>query len=220
MINVRNLTKSYRNAALSCVVLRDINLTVREGEFVAIMGHSGSGKSTLLNVLGILDAYDTGEYFLNGVRIGLLSEAKSAQFRNKLIGFVFQSFNLLPYKTALDNVALPLFYQNISRKQREAKASLLLERMGLRERIHHLPSELSGGQRQRVAIARALVNDSPLILADEPTGNLDSATSDEVMNIFTEINQEGKTLVVITHDEKIAARANRVIYLKDGVVCN
>lgn len=184
------------------------------------MGPSGSGKSTLLNILGILDRYDAGEYLLNDTLIKPLSETQAAQFRSRLIGFVFQSFNLLPFKSAIDNVAMPLYYQKVPRKQREAKARKLLETMGLASRIHHLPTELSGGQRQRVAIARALVNDPPLILADEPTGNLDSATSEEVMALFSEINREGKTLVVITHDEEIAERTQRVIRLQDGHIKN
>lgn len=216
MINVHNLTKTYHIGSGSVPVLKGVDLSINSGEFVAIMGPSGSGKSTLLNVLGILDSYDGGEYILNGTPVKPLSETEAALCRSQFIGFVFQSFNLLPYKNAIDNVAMPLYYQNIPRKQREEKARRLLERMGLADRIHHLPTELSGGQRQRVAIARALVNESPLILADEPTGNLDSVTSDEVMTLFSEINREGKTLVVITHDEDIAARTHRVIRLHDG----
>ncbi|MDD5036028.1 MAG: ABC transporter ATP-binding protein [Methylococcaceae bacterium] len=200
--------------------MKGIDLSVKVGEFVSIMGPSGSGKSTLLNILGILDRYDAGEYLLNDTLIKPLSETQAAQFRSRLIGFVFQSFNLLPFKSAIDNVAMPLYYQKVPRKQREAKARKLLETMGLASRIHHLPTELSGGQRQRVAIARALVNDPPLILADEPTGNLDSATSEEVMALFSEINREGKTLVVITHDEEIAERTQRVIRLQDGHIKN
>ncbi|WAK03780.1 ABC transporter ATP-binding protein [Methylobacter sp. YRD-M1] len=197
-------------------VLKGIDLSVKEGEFVSIMGPSGSGKSTLLNVLGILDRYDDGEYVLNGTLIKPLSETEATRYRNHLIGFVFQSFNLLPFKSAIDNVAMPLYYQKVPRKQREERARKLLERMGLASRMDHLPSELSGGQRQRVAIARALVTDPPLILADEPTGNLDTKTSEEVMELFTEINHEGKTLVVITHDEEVAERTRRVIHLQDG----
>jgi putative ABC transport system ATP-binding protein len=220
MITVRNLTKSYHVGPITVPVLKGIDFSVEYGEFVAIMGPSGSGKSTLLNVLGILDRYDEGEYILNGTLIKPLSETEAAYFRSRLIGFVFQSFNLLPFKSAIDNVSMPLYYQKVPRRQRDEKARRLLERMGLADRIHHLPTEMSGGQRQRVAIARALVNEPPLILADEPTGNLDSETSEDVMKIFSEINAEGRTLVVITHDEHIAARARRVIRLQDGRITN
>lgn len=216
MISVKSLTKSYHLGSMAVPVLKGIDLSVEAGEFVSIMGPSGSGKSTLLNVLGILDRYDDGEYILNETLIKPLSETEAARHRNQLIGFVFQSFNLLPFKSALDNVAMPLYYRKVPRKQREERAKKLLERMGMAHRMDHVPSELSGGQRQRIAIARALVTDPPLILADEPTGNLDSKTSEEVMELFTEINREGKTLVVITHDEEIAARTRRVIHLQDG----
>lgn len=220
MISVKSLTKSYHLGSMAVPVLKGIDLSVKTGEFVSIMGPSGSGKSTLLNVLGILDRYDDGEYILNGTLIKPLSETEAARHRNQLIGFVFQSFNLLPFKSALDNVAMPLYYRKVPRKQREERAKKLLERMGMAHRMDHVPSELSGGQRQRIAIARALVTDPPLILADEPTGNLDSKTSEEVMELFTEINREGKTLVVITHDEEIAARTRRVIHLQDGRIRN
>jgi putative ABC transport system ATP-binding protein len=216
IISVQSLTKSYHIGSMTVPVLKGIDLSVKEGEFVSIMGPSGSGKSTLLNVLGILDRYDDGEYVLDGTLIKPLSETEATRHRNHLIGFVFQSFNLLPFKSAIDNVAMPLYYQKVPRKQREERARKLLERMGLASRMDHLPSELSGGQRQRVAIARALVTDPPLILADEPTGNLDTKTSEEVMELFTEINNEGKTLVVITHDEEVAERTRRVIHLQDG----
>jgi len=216
IISVQSLTKSYHIGSMTVPVLKGIDLCVKEGEFVSIMGPSGSGKSTLLNVLGILDRYDDGEYVLDGTLIKPLSETEATRHRNHLIGFVFQSFNLLPFKSAIDNVAMPLYYQKVPRKQREERARKLLERMGLASRMDHLPSELSGGQRQRVAIARALVTDPPLILADEPTGNLDTKTSEEVMELFTEINDEGKTLVVITHDEEVAERTRRVIHLQDG----
>jgi putative ABC transport system ATP-binding protein len=216
IISVQSLTKSYHIGSMTVPVLKGIDLSVKEGEFVSIMGPSGSGKSTLLNVLGILDRYDDGEYVLDGTLIKPLSETEATRHRNHLIGFVFQSFNLLPFKSAIDNVAMPLYYQKVPRKQREERARKLLERMGLASRMDHLPSELSGGQRQRVAIARALVTDPPLILADEPTGNLDTKTSEEVMELFTEINHEGKTLVVITHDEEVAERTRRVIHLQDG----
>jgi putative ABC transport system ATP-binding protein len=220
MISVQGLTKAYHLGSMTVPVLKGIDLAVKVGEFVSIMGPSGSGKSTLLNVLGILDRYDDGEYILNGTLIKPLSETEASRHRNHLIGFVFQSFNLLPFKSAIDNVAMPLYYQKVPRKQREERARKLLERMGLAHRMDHMPTELSGGQRQRVAIARALVTDPPLILADEPTGNLDSETTEEVMELFTEINNEGKTLVVITHDEEIAARTRRVIHLQDGQIRN
>ncbi|NOT85814.1 MAG: ABC transporter ATP-binding protein [Methylococcaceae bacterium] len=216
MIAINNLSKSYTVGLMNVPVLKGINFTVAQGEFVAIMGPSGSGKSTLLNVLGILDDYDAGEYRLNGSLIQNLSEKHAAQYRSRLICFVFQSFNLLPFKTALENVTLPLYYQNVPAKQREQKALALLERLGLADRADHLPTELSGGQRQRVAIARVLANDPPLILADEPTGNLDSTSTEEVMRLFNEINREGRTLVMITHDESVATCANRIIRLKDG----
>lgn len=220
MIQLRQITKSYPTGSDTLPVLRGIDLSISPGEFVAIMGPSGSGKSTLLNVLGILDGYDTGEYWLDGVLVKNLTETQSAQYRAKLIGFVFQSFNLLPFKTALENVALPLYYRQVPRRIREAKSRAMLERMGLAERLSHRPMELSGGQRQRVAIARALVNDPPLLLADEPTGNLDSKTSVEVMALLAEINRTGQTLVVVTHDEAVAAQAHRTIRLRDGLVAS
>jgi len=216
MIAISHLTKSYHMGLIEVPVLKGIDLSIKSGEFVAIMGPSGSGKSTLLNVLGILDYYDGGEYVLNGTLIKPLSETDATRLRSQYIGFVFQSFNLLPFKNAIDNVALPLYYRKVPRKQREKRAAILLERMGLVDRMHHLPTELSGGQRQRVAIARALINEPSLILADEPTGNLDSETSEDVMNLFSQINREGKTLLVITHDENIAERTHRVIHLQDG----
>lgn len=218
VLEIKNITKSYHAGETPVPVLKGIDFAVHTGEFVTIMGPSGSGKSTLLNVLGILDCYDTGEYHLNGTLIKDLSEKRSAQYRSRLIGFVFQSFNLLPFKSALDNVCLPLYYQHVPRKQRENKARELLERMGIGHRAEHLPTEMSGGQRQRVAIARALVNDPPLILADEPTGNLDSASTKEVMSLFNEIHQEGRTIVMITHDEALATQATRTIRLQDGLI--
>ena len=216
MIQLRQISKSYQVGTLALPILHSIDLTIGKGEFVVIMGPSGSGKSTLLNVLGILDNYDAGEYRLNGQLICDLSPSQSAECRNRLLGFVFQSFNLLPYKTALENVALPLYYRRVSRRVRETKARTLLERMGLHDRMDHQPNQLSGGQRQRVAIARALINDPPLLLADEPTGNLDSQTSVEVMQLLKEIHISGQTLVIVTHDEKIAAQAQRIIRLQDG----
>lgn len=216
MVRVQQVTKIYRSGTVAVPALDGIDLHIPAGEFVAIMGPSGSGKSTLLNVLGILDRYDQGEYRLNGTLVKDLSETQEAYFRSRLIGFVFQSFNLLPFMTAVDNVALPLYYQNVPRKQRETRARALLERMGLAGRATHLPNEMSGGQRQRVAIARALVSDPPLILADEPTGNLDSRMAQEVMALLVEINRTGKTLVVVTHDENVAAKAHRTLRLQDG----
>ena len=182
------------------------------------MGASGSGKSTLLNILGILDNYDTGDYYLNDVLIKNLSETKSADYRNRMIGFIFQSFNLIPFKNAMENVALPLFYQNVSRKKRNAMAMEYLDRLGLKEWAQHMPNELSGGQKQRVAIARALIAQPQIILADEPTGALDSKTSVEVMNILKEVNGNGMTMIVVTHDPNVAARTNKIIHLKDGII--
>jgi putative ABC transport system ATP-binding protein len=219
MIKLCKLSKHYLLANAKLPVLRGIDLNIEKGEFVAIMGPSGSGKSTLLNILGILDRYDEGKYLLNGELIdNNLSATQAAHYRNRLLGFVFQSFNLLPFKTALDNITLPLQYQKIERRTRETRAMRLLERVGLSDRATHLPNELSGGQRQRVAIARALACDPPLLLADEPTGSLDSVSSKEIMALFTEINREGKTLVMVTHDESIAKEAARIIRFHDGVI--
>lgn len=199
-------------------VLKGINFSVDEGELVAIMGSSGSGKSTLLNILGMLDLLDTGSYTLDGVPIVNLNETKAAKYRNKFLGFVFQSFNLINYKSALENVALPLYYQRVARKEREEIAMQYLQKVGLAEWATHLPSELSGGQKQRVAIARALAAKPKVLLADEPTGALDSKTSCEVMQLIQEINDEGKTILVVTHEPDIANMCKRIVQLKDGVI--
>jgi len=216
MIKLQNIRKSYATAFTQLDVLKGINLTINEGEFVSIMGSSGSGKSTLLNILGILDEYDSGEYLLDNTLIKNLSQTKSAQYRNQFIGFVFQSFNLLPFKTAAENVALPLYYQKIERHKRLEIAIEYLEKVGLRQWAHHYPNQMSGGQQQRVAIARALVAQPKMLLADEPTGALDSKTSHEVMDIFREVNQQGITVVIVTHENDIAEMTHRTINLVDG----
>ena len=218
MLRLDKVNKYYRVGTHSLHVLRDVELEVGDGEFVAIMGASGSGKSTLLNILGILDDYDSGEYWLGDTLIRSLSEKKAANYRNRFIGFVFQSFNLLPFKTALENVALPLYYQGVSRRKRNQIAEQYLERVGLRDWADHTPSEMSGGQKQRVAIARALIAKPRLILADEPTGALDSETSRQIMDLMAEINKTGITVLVVTHDPEVAARTQRTIRLKDGKV--
>ena len=218
MIKIENLHKSYPIGKDSLHVLKGLNLHIKEGEFVSIMGSSGSGKSTLLNIVGLLDEHDEGSYYLNGQLIEKLNEKKAAVLRNKFLGFIFQSFNLISYKTALENVALPLYYKGIGRKERLAKSLKYLESVGLGPWANHLPNELSGGQKQRVAIARALVSKPKVILADEPTGALDSTTTDSVMDLLKGINDEGMTVFVITHEEEVAEQTDRVVRLKDGII--
>ncbi len=218
MIQIDELHKSYRMGSNHLHVLKGINLNIKEGEFVSIMGSSGSGKSTLLNIIGMLDEAEKGSYKLDNVPIKNLSEKKAAVYRNKFLGFIFQSFNLINYKNAMENVALPLYYQGLSRKLRKEKALYYLEKVGLADWAHHLPSELSGGQKQRVAIARALASEPKVLLADEPTGALDTKTSYEVMEFLQGINDEGKTILVVTHERDIAAMTKRIVMLKDGKI--
>jgi len=218
IIDIRDVNKTY-GGAQPLHVLKGINLSIEEGEFVSIMGASGSGKSTLLNILGILDNYDTGEYRLNGTLIKDLSERQAADYRNRMIGFVFQSFNLIAFKTAVENVELPLFYQGVPRKKRHELALQYLDRLGLKDWSNHYPNEMSGGQKQRVAIARALITHPKIILADEPTGALDSRTSQEVMQLLREINRtERVTIILVTHDHHVNAEADRSIHIKDGLI--
>jgi len=218
MIRIEKLHKSYVTGNNRLHVLKGIDLNIESGELVSIMGSSGSGKSTLLNVIGILDNYDEGDYFIDNKLIKNMSEKKAAWYRNQMIGFVFQSFNLINFKNAMENVALPLYYKGISRRKRNKIAMEYLERMGLTEWAEHLPSELSGGQKQRVAIARAMIAQPKIILADEPTGALDSQTSYEVMDVFSEVNNEGITVIIVTHEKDISERTHRVIELADGII--
>lgn len=218
MLKISNLHKSYPIGGSSLHVLKGINLTIEDGEMVAIMGSSGSGKSTLLNIIGMLDEADSGEYILDGLPIKNLTEKKAAVYRNKFLGFIFQSFNLINYKNALENVALPLYYQGLKRKERQEKAMFFLEKVGLTDWAHHLPKELSGGQNQRVAIARALAANPKLLLADEPTGALDTGTSFEIMEFIQKLNDEGKTILIVTHEEDIANMCKRIVRLQDGVI--
>ena len=219
MIHLTNIHKTYQGAQ-PLHVLKGIDLHIGKGEFVAIMGASGSGKSTLLNILGILDDYDEGEYRLDGTLICNLSETKAADYRNRMIGFIFQSFNLISFKDAMENVALPLFYQGINRRKRNQLAMEYLEKVGLTEWAHHMPNELSGGQKQRVAIARALITQPRIILADEPTGALDSKTSLEVMQLLKKLHEQGMTIIVVTHESGVAYQAEKIVHIKDGQIEN
>ena len=218
MIELQGLHKSYQTGNNKLHVLKGLDLTIEQGELVSIMGSSGSGKSTLLNVLGILDSYDNGYYKLNNTLMSDLTEKKAAQYRNNMLGFVFQSFNLISFKNAVENVALPLYYQGVSRKKRNHIALEYLDRMGLKDWADHMPNEMSGGQKQRVAIARAMISKPKVILADEPTGALDSQTSLEVMDLFGEINATGITVIIVTHEKDISEKTNRIINIKDGII--
>jgi putative ABC transport system ATP-binding protein len=218
IISLKNIVRSFSIGAEEVKALRGVDLNINKNEYVALMGPSGSGKSTLMNLLGCLDTPTSGQYILNGTDVSVLDDNELAQIRNKEIGFIFQTFNLLPKSTALDNVILPLIYAGLGKAEREQKALKTLEDVGLANRVKHKPNELSGGQRQRVAVARALVNNPAIILADEPTGNLDSKTSVEIMGLFEEIHKKGNTIIVVTHEEDIARHAHRIIRLKDGVI--
>ena len=218
LISIKHLNKTYIMGAEKVEALKDVSLNIEKNEYVALMGPSGSGKSTLMNLLGCLDSPSRGEYWLNGIEVSTMHDGELAEVRNKQIGFVFQTFNLLPRLSALENVALPLVYAGFSKEERLEKAKKVLESVGLGDRMYHKPNELSGGQRQRVAVARALVNDPAIILADEPTGNLDTKTSYEIMTLFEEIHQAGNTVILVTHEQDIALHAQRIVRLRDGLI--
>lgn len=218
LIELTDIGRNYVIGAETIHAIKSVSLTIRKGEFVALMGPSGSGKSTLMNILGCLDTPSKGEYFLNNLRVSDMTENELAEVRNKEIGFVFQTFNLLPRSTSLDNVALPLVYAGVGKKERSEKAKLTLEHVGLGDRIFHKPNELSGGQRQRVAVARALINNPSIILADEPTGNLDTKTSIEIMALLEDIHSRGNTIILVTHEEDIAQHAHRIVRMRDGLI--